>query len=154
MSDEITIFAGPPIRNALAATGDVPDRATQRLNDIAERYLKLVAAYMPEFTLGEWGAIMDAPQALRLSGEQLLQLGASAFVASQLDPALGVSCFVGSARDSISLAERVRALSRVEALAMVEAIERFRALHTSPTAEALAACGVRIRADFPDRPRD
>lgn len=137
----ITIHAGRPLIEAIAATGDDdPETGNRagRVNNIAERYMDIVHFAMPEFTRAEWCAIMDANNGVQITGDLMSLLTAWVNVADS--PELVEKWEV----DHTRLAQRMQALPRAARIAIGEAIERFWRHHELPTDEALEKAGVKI----------
>ncbi len=136
-----SIYLGEPLRAALDVLGDeTPQTANRsgRINNIAERYLEIVADAMPAFTLEEWCAIMGTNNGLQITGDWLSALHAWANVVDspEVEEKWGV--------DPDDLARRMRSLPLASRVAIAEAIERFWGHHRLPTDEALAKAGVKI----------
>ncbi len=147
---KLSIYMGEPLRAALAITGDDnPETGvkSRRINNVCERYLDIVHFAMPEFTRGEWCAIMDANNGIGISGEISWILGAALNVADSVDDGMDEKWGVDCQR----LAERMRGLPRASRIAVGEAVERFWASSELPTDEALAKAGVKIAGDVISR---
>lgn len=136
-----SIYLGEPLKAALVLTADDnPETGvrSRRINNIAERYLDMIADAMPEFSRAEWCAIMDANNGLGVTGDLMSLLMAWANVADspELDGKWDI--------DHSALAEKIRALPRASRLAVGEAVERFWSRSELPTDEALTKASVKI----------
>ena len=137
-----SVYLGEPLRTALSATGDDdPETGNRsgRINNIAERYIAVIADAMPEFTKGEWCAIFDANNGgMGLGQLRDLQLGwANVADSPEMDDKWGVN--------HLNLARRMRDLPITGKIAIGEATERFWANCALPDDEALVKAGVRIK---------
>jgi hypothetical protein len=140
---KLSVYMGEPLRAALAITGDDnPETGvkSRRINNVCERYLDLMHFAMPEFSRGEWCAIMDANNGIGIGGEIMDMLGTWQNVADSADDGLEEKWGIDCQR----LAARMRELPRASRIAIGEAVERFWAAHELPTDEALAKAAVKI----------
>jgi hypothetical protein len=118
----ITLQVDGLIERALKATGDShPEQAgvpASRISHICGRYMELIAAVMPEFTVNEWCAICDANNGVALFDSVSLA-GCVANVADS--PELKDKWDI----DIRALARRMDALPAASKIAIGEVVERF-----------------------------
>ena len=119
MSRKASIYVGEGLLTALSVIEDGSNRS-QRINTIAERYMAIIEDSMPEFTVSERTAIVDANNGCVLSDLQT----ATATYANIWDyPADILSEKWGI--DAKRIASKIRALSLPGRLAVAEVIERY-----------------------------
>lgn len=112
------IYVGDSTHKVLSAIeGDRSYNRSGRINTVCERYLALVSHSMPEFTIAEWLAIMDANH--------------DPVFKTSLHPYTNIEDYphrVLSRRydiDAEELTRRVAKMSLGERIAIAEAIDRF-----------------------------
>lgn len=131
---KLRIVAGPPIRAALAATGD--EFPTGRLNAICERYLAMIETLRPVLSRAEWMAIFDALNGVGIddfyAGEPRVPTWAG--IAQEVADAPDLSRW---GVDQPALARKVGALSEPARIAIVETAQRFWALADLRDSQAL-----------------
>jgi hypothetical protein len=135
MAERMSIYAGPPLLAALAGF----ENRSGRLNDVAERYLAIIAEELktPRFRLGEWCAIMDV-----LNGSQIDVGGrpdsqwcwVSMAESPEMDTKWGI--------DHEALAARMRSLPLAARAAIHEAAGRFYREPERETEVVLKAIGI------------
>lgn len=135
--NRLRLVAGPPLRAALAATGN--EYPTGRVNAVAERYLAMIEAVRPVFGRQEWLAIFDALNGVGhddfRAGEDAPRVPAWAGIAAEIIDARGLGEHWGI--DQAALARKVHALPEPARIAIVETAQRFWALCDLPDSEAL-----------------
>jgi hypothetical protein len=138
---KFSIYAGPPLVAALAATrDDQPDgNRSGRINAICARYGAVVADELRrlDLTRDEWCAVMDALNG-HWSDEHSLP-----HIAAEVADAVGLG--EKWEIDQAALTRRLHALPLSAKAAIIEAAARFWARADTPTDQALIAAGVTVR---------
>lgn len=139
MAQKFSIYAGPPIAAALAATKDneADGNRSGRLNTVAERYLGIVQDELRriELTAAEWCCIMDVLNGTWLLGDHMVaSIGAEIADAPEMDEKWEVN--------TATLARKVSGLTWAAKAAIIEAAERFWARSGMETGAALTASGI------------
>jgi hypothetical protein len=119
----LQIYAGPPIRAALADI-DAGERS-RRLNMMAARYREILRRSLPDLARPEWLAICDACNGLWLDTSEDDGVGIATFGAeiADADRLAGLGAKWGI--DAQALARLIEALPFAAKAAVVEVVERF-----------------------------
>lgn len=140
MGERISLYAGPPVAEALAYLGEsYAENRSGRINTVCERYLAMVAHELRSLALSraEWCAIFDANNGVvEYLGAPLMPSGIWANVH---DSTLGEKWGI----DQRALVGKLQRLTPATLIAIQEACDRFWSRAEMPTDAALAACGIK-----------
>lgn len=139
-SNKRSIYLTDDTLAAMGLPATEEDRAgwslSGRLNMIVERYARIIATAMPEFSEAEWSAILDANNGTIFADWSLTMIWANVADSPELPEKWGINLR--------KLVDKLQGLSFVQAAAVVEAIERFWKHCELPTREAMAKAGIKI----------
>lgn len=130
--------------SALEVIGEKPDSLSGRINDIICRYGEAIQQGMPEFSLNEWCAIVDANNGTFIDGIPFNQVLIWANVIESSLDGLGEKWRI----DPIELSETIRKLPLISQMAIAEVVTKFWSsprLNKLETRDLLIESGARVK---------